>query len=145
MIGMMKNIILISVAFMLTIACKEEKKFGKPQPLDHISLKGQQYEGEVLKNKLTAIAENSNLDSIWKTTLFDRIEYTAADYDSLKDEYGHTQTPSCFLFTDINEDKKEDLIFQSNGPFFTDSHLFVFFYQQQKCRILHNRKRRTNH
>jgi len=53
MIGMMKNIILISVAFMLTIACKEEKKFGKPQPLDHISLKGQQYEGEVLKNKLT--------------------------------------------------------------------------------------------
>jgi len=117
MIGMMKNIILTSVAFMLTIACKEEKKFGKPQPLNHISLKGQQYEGEVLKNKLTAITENSNLDSIWKTTLFDRIEYFTANYDTLKDEYGHIQIPSCFLFTDINEDKKEDLIFQSNGPF----------------------------
>ncbi len=117
---------------MLTIACKEEKKFGQPQPLNKISLKGQQYEGEVLKNKLTTITENSNLDSIWKKTLFDHIEYNSADYDSVQDVYRHTQIPSCFLFTDINQDKKEDLIFQSNGPFFTDSHLFVIFISNKK-------------
>ena len=98
-----------------------------PQTLDKMSIKGKFYNGEEFKAKLYDIIGNSDLETFAKDKILNETEFYKEKYNPKKDEWGLTQTPSNFLFIDLNNDKIEDLIFQSNGPFITDNFSFLFF------------------
>ncbi len=110
----------------------KEKSDPRPQELDKLSIKGKLYNGIEFETKLNKIINNSVLDTLTKNHLFDRIEFFKEKYNPSSDEFGLTQMPSNFLFLDLNDDKYEDIIFQSNGPFITDSHMFFIFLSNKK-------------
>lgn len=128
--------ILITLSFILiSVSCnnyKKNKTHSIPQELDKITIRGRFYNGNEFERKLKMVINNSELDSITKTYILDRIEFFKEKYDPANDEYGLMQNPSNFLFLDVNDDKIEDLIFQSNGPFITDNHAFFVFLSNNK-------------
>ena len=119
---------------LILFGCKSEPNviLKKPIPLKELSLNGTFYNGMVLEKKLYKIFENSDVDSLYKKQVFDNIEYNPKKYSKDIDIYGSTQTPDNFLFCDLNHDNIEDLVFQSNGPFITDSHKFIIFLSSLK-------------
>jgi hypothetical protein len=130
----MKKLFQLSILIIL-FSCnnkKEAKLYPSPKKLNNISISGKFYNGEELETKLHKIIKNSPLDTFSANEIFNRIEFFKEKYNPASDEFGLTQIPSNFLFLDINNDKTEDVIFQSNGPFITDSHAFLFFISNNK-------------
>lgn len=129
------NKLLLFLILSAIVSCRsynEKESYSSPKKLDKISLKGKFYNGKELETKLNKIIVNSALDTFTKNEIFDRMEFYIEKYNPAKDELGLTQNPSNFLFLDINEDNAEDLIFQSNGPFITDSHVFLIFLSNKE-------------
>jgi hypothetical protein len=105
--------------------------FPSPKDLSELKIKGKFYNGVELEKNLKMIVGNSESDT-FAENIFNRIEYSKENYNAKKDQFGLTQIPSNFLFTDLNDDNIDDLIFQSNGPFIFDSSTFIIFLSENK-------------
>jgi hypothetical protein len=108
-----------------------EISFPSPKELSELKIKGKFYNGVELEKNLKMIVDNSEVDTFTQH-IFNRIEYYDEKYNAQKDQFGLTQIPSNFLFTDLNDDNIEDLIFQSNGPFIFDSSTFIIYLSENK-------------
>ena len=99
-----------------------------PRSLQEIALKGETIlQKEKLLNKIERIAHLAELDT---TEIYYHLQGNLVfDGDTSIDEslsFMFTY-PKDYLFLDINNDGKEDMLFQSSGSFFDDSPTFIFF------------------
>ena len=108
----------------------------KTRTLDEISIEGNHYHADFLKTRIKNVALKAGLDSSefyaeYIELMLDHLRFkddtSAIDADDWQITY-----PENYLFADINDDKHEDLIFQSNGPFMFDSPAFLIFLSKDK-------------
>ncbi len=103
-----------------------------PRSLVKLGLQGFFYNGKQLKAKIERTINNSDIDSFSQKEILTGTEFFEENYNEADDEYGLIQTPSNFIFLDLNEDNVEDMIFQSNGSFITDSYCFAICLSYDK-------------
>jgi hypothetical protein len=103
-----------------------------PTPLGKLGLQGNFYNGKQLKVKIERVINNSDIDSLSRKEILMDTEFFEENYNESDDEYGLIQTPSNFLFLELNNDNVEDMIFQSNGSFITDSYCFAICLSYDK-------------
>lgn len=108
----------------------------KLRSLEQISIEGHNYHGDYLKERIINVALKAGLDSSefyaeYIELMLEHLRFkddtSAIDADDWQITY-----PENYLFADINNDKHEDMIFQSNGPFMFDSPAFLIFLSDEK-------------
>lgn len=133
-------LILIIVFNTFGAFCQLNSAIGKHYDLKNfkdIIPDGKMYSSSIIMKKIVEMKENIDIDTTeWGEGLnfhfltaylqgLDDVEYEAKDSSFFT-------YPEDYIFTDINNDGIEDMVFQSRGPFVTDSRCFAIFLSRDK-------------
>lgn len=106
-----------------------EKEGMEPKPIYELGLGGNHYHGQFLKDKLHDLVMLAGLDS--SEIYYELMDNLRDRNDSVRQDFYSVTYPEYHLFLDINEDGREDMIFQSQGPFIFDSPAFLVFLSKE--------------
>lgn len=122
------------------ILVKKDKfiKRYKRKALKEIVPKGEIYDSKIILKKVNEITQKMDIDTseyateemayTWLTGYLQGLENSP---NETKDSIFFTYDED-YMFLDINNDNIEDLVFQSRGPFVTDSPMFLFLLSNKK-------------
>tara|TARA_B100001287_G_scaffold167682_1_gene141044 strand:+ start:111 stop:842 length:732 start_codon:yes stop_codon:yes gene_type:complete len=117
-----------------TLAQLTEKKsdYYNVKGLNEIFPSGKKYSSQIVLEKIEGFKSRmeidtaewgENLNFFWLTNY---LQETDGSNQSAKDSSFFTY-PEDYIFKDLNNDNTEDMIFQSRGPFVSDSRTFAIF------------------
>jgi hypothetical protein len=132
--GTLIALFLISLAPTVTLAQLTEKQrhHYTLKEFNEIYPSGKNYSSQLVLEKIEGFKSRMKIDTaewgegiyfFWLTGYLQGID--GAKY-STKDSSFFTY-PEDYIFADLNNDNIEDMIFQSRGPFVSDSRIFAFF------------------
>lgn len=132
--GTLIALFLIGVTPTVTLAQLTEKQrdYYNLKAFNEIYPSGKNYSSELVLEKIEGFKSRMEIDTaewgegfyfFWLTGYLQGID--GAKY-SAKDSSFFTY-PEDYIFADLNNDNIEDMIFQSRGPFVSDSRTFAFF------------------